>query len=186
MEYGDNKTENEVKSNLILPSTFWLTGLPCSGKTTLAKRLKEDLSEKGYHIVHLDGDIVREGLNEDLTFSASDRYENLRRVAHVAKLFNKNGLYVVSSFITPTNEARSLIKKIIGDVKMVYVQCSLDECERRDIKGMYAKARRGEIKGFTGVDDPFEEPDDAININTENYNVKESLDELVNRLGLQE
>lgn len=151
-----------------LRTTLWLTGLPCSGKTTLAKRLKEELDNRGYKAVSLDGDDVRGKLNEDLGFSEGDRNENLRRIAHVAKLFNQNGNFVIASFVSPTNKYRKMVRDIIGNFKLVFVQCSVKACEKRDVKGMYKKARSGEIKDFTGVSAPFEEPEDAdITIDTE-------------------
>ena len=151
-----------------LRTTLWLTGLPCSGKTTIAKRVKEELDNRGYKAVSLDGDDVRGKLNADLGFSEEDRNENLRRIAHVAKLFNENGNFVIASFVSPTNEYRSMVKEIIGNFKLVYVKCSVKTCEKRDTKGMYKKARQGEIKDFTGISAPFEEPDGAdIVIDTE-------------------
>lgn len=144
-----------------LRTTLWLTGLPCSGKTTLGKRLKEELDNRGYKAVHLDGDDVRGRLNADLGFSVEDRRENLRRIAHVARLFNENGNFVIASFVSPTNEFRRMIKDIIGNFKLVYLKCSVEACEKRDRKGMYKKARLGEIKEFTGISASFEEPESA-------------------------
>lgn len=144
-----------------LHTTLWLTGLPCSGKTTLSKRLKEELDNRSYKAVCLDGDDVRGQLNADLGFSIEDRKENLRRIAHVAKLFNKNGNFVIASFVSPTNEYRKMVREIIGNFKLAYLKCPVEICEKRDIKGMYKKARKGEIKEFTGVSAPFEEPNDA-------------------------
>jgi len=162
--------------------TIWLTGLPCSGKTTLGKRLKKELIELGYNVAHLDGDILREGLNEDLSFSEEDRIENLRRAAHISRLFNENGQIIIASFITPTNEMRKKVKEIVGNIRMVYLKCSLEECEKRDVKGMYAKARKGMIKGFTGIDSPFEEPNEAIVINVEKQSIEESIKEILKNL----
>jgi len=142
-------------------TTIWFTGLPCCGKTTLAKQLKEKLDNKGIKSVLLDADDIRGGLNADLGFSQKDRVENLRRVAHVAKLFNDNGILVIASFISPTNKMRRMVKKILKDIKLVYVKCDLKTCEARDVKGMYKKARQGVIKEFTGISAPFEVPDQA-------------------------
>lgn len=153
----------------MLRTTLWLTGLPCAGKTTLAKRIKQELDNRGYKAVHLDGDDVRCKLNADLGFTADDRKENLRRVAHVARLFNENGNFVIASFVSPTNEFRQMVRDIIVNFKLVYVNCSLETCEQRDVKGMYKKARSGEIKQFTGISAPFEEPTTAdIVVDTEN------------------
>lgn len=174
------EVEEYVKT---LRTTLWLTGLPCAGKTTLAKRIKEELDNRGYITTHLDGDDVRGALNEDLGFSEEDRKENLRRVAHVAKLFNKRGTFAIASFVSPTNSLRKMIKKIIGNFKLVYVKCDLEECEKRDVKGMYKRARLGEIQQFTGVSAPFEEPDDAnIVIDTKKHDVEECVNAILEAL----
>jgi len=168
----------------LLKTTIWLTGLPCSGKTTIAKSLKEELTNGGYNTVHLDGDDVREKLNEDLGFSEKDRYENLRRVAHIAKLFNENGSLIIASFVSPTNKMRDMIKKIIGNMKLVYVKCSLETCEKRDTKNMYKKARLGEIKNFTGISAPFEEPRADIIVDSENDDIKKCVGKILEELKL--
>ncbi len=167
-----------------LKSTVWLTGLPCSGKTTLAKRLKEEMENRGIKTAHLDGDDVRGKINEDLGFSEDDRKENLRRVAHICRLFNENGNAVIASFVSPTNEMRSMIQSIIPYMKLVYVKCSLEECERRDVKGMFKKARAGEIKGFTGIDDPFDEPRTEFIIDTEQHDIETCVAQLLKILHL--
>ena len=138
--------------------TLWLTGRPCSGKTSISKELNIQLRGQGLHVVNLDGDVVRNGLNKDLGYSAEDRLENLRRVAHVCQLFNDSGVFVIATFITPTNDLREMVRGVISNFKMCYVFCSLDAAEKRDVKGMYKKARVGLIKEFTGVSAPFEEP----------------------------
>jgi len=168
-----------------LRTTLWLTGLPCAGKTTLAKRIKEELDNRGFHTTHLDGDDVRNALNENLGFSPEDRKENLRRIAHVAKLFNKSGIFVIASFVSPTNDYRSMIKNIIGSFKLVYVKCGLDICEKRDVKGMYRKARAGQIKEFTGISAPFEDPDNAdIVIDTGNNDVESCVRQIISQLNI--
>lgn len=166
--------------------TLWLTGLPCAGKTTLAKRVKEELDNRGYNTVHLDGDDVRGELNEDLGFSPEDRKENLRRVAHVARLFNQNGIFVIASFVSPTNKLREMIKEIVDNFKLVYVKCDLGICEQRDIKGMYRRARLGEIPEFTGISAPFEEPNADIVVDTQvnNDNVEECVKIIVDKLNI--
>jgi adenylylsulfate kinase len=170
----------------LLRTTLWLTGLPCSGKTTLSKRLKDELNNRGFKIVHLDADDIRGKLNADLGFSPEDRKENLRRIAYVSKLFNENGNFVVTSFVSPTNEYRKMIKEIIGNVKLVFVKCSLETCEKRDVKGMYKKARNGEIKDFTGVSAPFEEPFDAdIVVDTERNSIEDCVKEILNNIDAQ-
>lgn len=181
----DNNIPQEVAEYIkILRMTLWLTGLPCSGKSALAKRLKEKLNNKGYQVVHLDADDVRSTLNADLGFSPEDRKENLRRIAHVAKLFNKNGNFVIASFISPTNEMREMVKEIIGNFKLVFVKCGLEMCEKRDVNGMYKKARIGEIKDFTGISAPFEEPHQAdIVVDTERNNIEDCVKEILSKIG---
>lgn len=170
----------------LLRMTLWFTGLPCSGKTTLSKRLKDELNNRGFKIVHLDADDIRGKLNRDLGFSPEDRKENLRRVAYVSKLFNENGNFVVTSFVSPTNEYRKMIKEIIGNFKLVFVKCSPKICEERDVKGMYKKARNGEIKDFTGVSAPFEEPLDAdIVVDTERNSIEDCVKEILDNIGVQ-
>ncbi|MDD5669262.1 MAG: adenylyl-sulfate kinase [Candidatus Omnitrophica bacterium] len=164
-------------------TTVWLTGLPCSGKTTLSIKLKETLDGIGIRTVCLDADDMRNKLNDDLGFSPADRKENLRRSAHVARLFNDNGNCVIASFVSPTEEYRNMIKKIIGNVILIYVKCSLVMCETRDVKGMYKKARSGELREFTGVSSPFEEPADAdIVVDTERMNAHDCVREILNQL----
>lgn len=166
-----------------LRTTLWLTGLPCSGKSTVAKRLKEELDNRGYYTTHLDGDDVREALNENLGFSPEDRKENLRRIAHVAKLFNKSGIFVIASFVSPNDKLREMVKKIIENFKLVYVKCDVKECEKRDIKGMYKKAREGKIPDFTGISAPFETPDNPdITIDTQSNNVETCVEMILNEL----
>ena len=141
--------------------TLWFTGLPCSGKTTLADALAEDLKAKGMKVERLDGDIVRKGLTRDLGFSAEDRAMNIERVTFVSKLLTRNGVAVLCTFVSPYNSIRRKSREEIGEYILVYVKASVDSCAERDVKGMWAKAKAGEIKNFTGYDDPFEEPDNA-------------------------
>ncbi|MBW2965638.1 adenylyl-sulfate kinase [Candidatus Woesearchaeota archaeon] len=180
----DDNVHPEVADYIkLLSTTIWLTGLPCAGKTTLAKRLKEELDNRGYKSMHLDGDDVRDKLNKDLGFSPEDRKENLRRIAHVSKLFNGNGNIVIASFVSPTNELREMIKEIIGNFKLCFVNCSLETCEKRDVKGMYKKARNNEIKEFTGVSAPFEEPENSdIIVDTELMDVESCVKEILETL----
>lgn len=139
---------------------IWLYGLSGSGKSTLANQLERRLHEQGQLVKLLDGDNVRSGLNNNLGFSDADRLENIRRVAEVAKLFSTNGTITLASFITPKKELRQLARDIIGDKDFneVYVKCSFKTCAQRDVKGLYAKAKAGELKQFTGKDSSFEEP----------------------------
>jgi adenylylsulfate kinase len=183
----DDNVPLEVAEYLkLLRTTLWLTGLPCSGKTTLSKRLKEELDNRGFKTVCLDADDVRSKLNADLGFSKADRMENLRRVAHVAKLFNDNGSFVIASFVSPLNENRQMVREIIDNFKLTFLKCSLQVCEQRDVKGMYKKARAGEIKEFTGVSAAFEEPADAdMVIDTEHKSINDCVKEILDTLGIQ-
>ncbi len=164
-----------------LKTTIWLTGLPCSGKTTLARLLKKELDNRGYNTIHIDGNDVRSKLNKDLGFSEKDRFENLRRVAHVSQMFNDNGNLVIASFISPTNKMRKMTKEIIENMYLVYSKCSLEECKNRDVNGMYEKACRGEIKEFTGISAPFEEPIADLIIDTENNNPEECVKKILKK-----
>ena len=155
--------------------TLWFTGLPCSGKTVLANAVADELRKKGMKVERLDGDIVRKSLTRDLGFTEEDRNMNIERVTFVAKLLTRNGVAVLASFVSPYNKIRAYSRKEIGEYILVYVKCSLEECEKRDVKGMYSKARAGEIKVFTGIDHPFEEPDTAdIVVETDKQTVEES------------
>lgn len=155
--------------------TLWFTGLPCSGKTTLADALVDDLKQLGMKVERLDGDIVRKGLTRDLGFSAEDRAMNIERVTFVSKLLTRNGVAVLATFVSPYNKIRHESREEIGDYILVYVKASPEACAERDVKGMWAKAKAGEIKNFTGHDDPFEEPDDAdIVVDTEKETIEES------------
>lgn len=157
---------------------FWITGLSGSGKSTIAKGLEKALHEKGYLVMVLDGDNVRMGINNNLGFSDADRTENIRRIAEVAKLFVNCGVVTICCFVSPTLAIRQLAKNIIGaeDFKEVYINTPLEECERRDVKGLYAKARKGEIKDFTGISAPFEAPTTAdLEIETADQPVEESI-----------
>lgn len=138
----------------------WFTGLSGSGKSTIANALEIKLFERGIHTYLLDGDNVRKGLNNNLSFSPEDRTENIRRIAEVANLMIDAGLVVIASFVSPYREDRENVKRIVGYTNFVevFVNTPIDECERRDVKGLYAKARAGEIKNFTGVNAPYEAP----------------------------
>jgi len=157
--------------------TVWLTGLSAAGKSTIACILERMLLERGKLAYRLDGDNVRHGLNKNLGFSAEDRVENIRRIGEVAKLFTDAGLIVIASFISPYRADRDAVRKNLaaGDFVEVYVNVSVEAAERRDPKGLYKKARAGEIKGFTGIDDPYEPPTAAeIVIETESSTAEES------------
>ena len=157
---------------------FWFTGLSGSGKSTIATAFQRHLYQEGYVVEVLDGDNIRTGLNNNLTFSESDRAENIRRIAEVAKLFCQNGIVTICSFISPTIAMRDQARSIIGpgDFIEVFVDTPLAICEQRDVKGLYAKARRGELKGFTGIDSPFEAPENPeIRIDTTKQKVDEAV-----------
>lgn len=163
--------------------TVWFTGLPCSGKTTIADRVAEILKEKGYKVERLDGDIVRKHLTRDLGFSKEDREENLRRVGFVAKLLTRNGVIVLASFVSPYKHIRKYLRNEIGEFVEVYVKATPEECAKRDVKGMWAKARAGEIKNFTGHDDPYEEPESPeLVLDTEKETIEESTQKVINFL----
>lgn len=139
---------------------IWFTGLSGSGKSSLANEVSKLLFQQGIKVFVLDGDNTRLGVNKDLGFTLEDRKENIRRVAEIAKLFMDSGTVILTSFISPINEEREMAKQIIGkeDFIEVYVDCPIEKCEERDVKGLYAKARAGQIKNFTGIDSPYERP----------------------------
>lgn len=163
----------------------WFTGLSGSGKSTLANEVEKQLFGKNIHTYSLDGDNVRHGLNKGLGFDEEDRKENLRRIAEVSKLFVDAGVVVIASFVSPMHNDREMIKEIVGKDNFieVYVNTSLEECERRDVKGLYKKAREGEIKNFTGISAPYEEPiSPDIEIRTEQEEMKKSVQRIINYL----
>ncbi len=163
--------------------TVWFTGLPCSGKTVVADGVAERLREKGYKVERLDGDIVRQSLTSDLGFSKEDRDENIKRVTFVAKLLTRNGVIVLTSFVSPYRERRQKTREEIGEFIEVYVKCPVEVCAKRDVKGMYKKALNGEIKNFTGVDDPYEEPENPeLILETDKETVEESIQKVMDKL----
>jgi adenylylsulfate kinase len=163
--------------------TLWFTGLPCSGKSAVADRVAELLKDRGYRVERLDGDIVRQSLTRDLGFSKEDRDENIRRVTFVAKLLTRNDVFVLTSFISPYREIRAQARQEIGRFLEVYTKCSLDECMRRDVKGMYKKAIEGKIKEFTGISDPYEEPvNPEILLETDKETLEQSMARVLGRM----
>lgn len=181
----DELLPREEKEQLLnqRSKVIWMTGLSGSGKTTLAKYLEKKLHEMGYLTQVLDGDNIRTGINNNLSFSAEDRKENIRRIAEVSKLFVNCGVITINSFVSPTEEIRDQARQIIGteDFVEVFVNTPLEECEKRDVKGLYAKARKGEIKNFTGIDAPFEHPaSPALELLTKNKSIEQSGEELLN------
>lgn len=160
---------------------IWLTGLSGSGKSTIANALARKLFDENIHSYVLDGDNVRHGLNKDLGFSEEDRNENIRRIGEVAKLFVDSGQVVLTAFISPFRKDREVVRNLLEENEFieVYVKCSLKSCEKRDPKGLYKKARKGEIKQFTGIDSPYEEPlKPEIVVDTEALSVEESVEEI--------
>jgi len=154
----------------------WLTGLPASGKTTIARKLEEELRKRGLKVEVLDGDEVRRWLSPEAGFSREDRERHLKRVAYVSHLLARNGVVVIASFVSPYRKTREFARQLIRDFVEVYVKCSLDTCMKRDPKGLYRKALAGEIKDMTGVQDPYEEPlNPEVVVSSEN----ESPDECV-------
>ena len=167
---------------------LWFTGLSGSGKSTVAIALERELHRRGLLCRILDGDNIRTGINANLGFSADDRKENIRRIAEVAKLFVDTGIITIAAFISPTEELRQMAAEIRGhdDFKEIYISTPIEECERRDVKGLYAKARRGEVKDFTGISAPFEAPAcPALKLDTSHLSIEESVDQLLKLLGIE-
>ena len=172
---ADNVSENIVHQNFKIdsdqrrsllnqrPLLVWFTGLSGSGKSTMANLLESELHASGYKTYILDGDNIRGGLCNDLSFTEEDRIENIRRIGEVSKLFLDSGIIVLCAFVSPFAKDRDLVKTLVGRENFieVFVDCPLEECERRDVKGLYKKAREGKIKNFTGIDSPFEKPEMA-------------------------
>ena len=162
---------------------FWFTGLSGSGKSTIAEAVERELFNKGHLVQVLDGDNIRTGICNNLSFSLEDRKENIRRISEVSKLMIGAGIISLNSFVSPTNEIRAYAKSIVGesDFHLIYVKASVETCESRDVKGLYEKARAGIIKGFTGIDSPFDEPDDVqLILDTESETKEESVNKAVN------
>ena len=160
----------------------WFTGLSGSGKSTIAIALERELHQRGLLCRILDGDNIRSGINNNLGFSEADRVENIRRIAEVSKLFVDTGIITIAAFISPSNDIREMAADIIGrdDFVEVYVSTPIEECERHDVKGLYAKARRGEIKNFTGISAPFEAPEHpALTLDTSVLSLEESVHKLL-------
>ncbi|MFT6743188.1 MAG: adenylylsulfate kinase [Paraglaciecola sp.] len=167
---------------------LWLTGLSGSGKSTIAQALERKLYNEGYFAQVLDGDNIRSGINANLGFSMEDRVENIRRIAEVAKLYLNSGVITLNSFISPTIAIRNDARSVIGaaDFLEIYVNAPLEVCEARDVKGLYKKARKGEIRGFTGIDSPYEAPGNPfLEIKTGELNLEESVDLIFEKLESQ-
>lgn len=172
--------QNLLKQNAVC---IWMTGLSGSGKSTIAQGLEKRLYADGFLTAVLDGDNIRTGINNNLGFSEADRNENIRRIAEVNKLFLSNGIITINSFVSPTIDIRTMAKNIIGeqDFYEVYINASFEECAKRDVKGLYKKALNGEIKNFTGLDAPFEAPENpTLEIQTAAQSIDESIEAIYN------
>lgn len=179
----DQIMTRDDKENLLRQRSkvIWFTGLSGAGKTTLAKELEKRLHLNGYLTQVLDGDNIRTGINNNLTFTEADRLENIRRIAEVSKLLIHSGVITINSFISPTDEIRHKAMDIIGrdDFIEIYVSTPLEVCEQRDVKGLYEKARRGEIKNFTGIDSPFEAPKNPdVEVDTSQLSIEASIEKI--------
>ena len=180
----DKIAEREHKESLLKQraTSIWLIGLSGSGKTTIGSALEKLLIEKGFLTQILDGDNIRSGINKNLKFTEKDREENIRRIAEVNKLFINCGVITINCFINPTQDTRDYVRNILGekDIIEVYINTPIEICEERDIKGLYAKARKGEIKNFTGINSPFEPPKNAeIIVGTTNKTPEEAASQIL-------
>lgn len=174
--------ENRLKQTA---KVLWFTGLSGSGKSTIAEALEKKLFAEGFFVQVLDGDNIRTGISNNLSFTAEDRTENIRRIAEVSKLFVNAGIITLNSFVSPTNAIRQQAKDIIGeqDFIEIFVNTPIEICEQRDVKGLYAKARKGEIKNFTGIDAPFEAPTNPeVEVKTEHLSIEESVENVFNQI----
>lgn len=177
--------EDRRKLNKHNSLLLWFTGLSGSGKSTIANVVEQELYKQGFKTYTLDGDNIRKGINNDLTFSPEDRTENIRRIAETAGLMVDAGLVVLAAFVSPYKKDRDNIKHIVKDVNFVeiFINTSVEECERRDVKGLYKKARAGEIKNMTGISAPYEAPENPdIEIKTENETIEEAVSKIIKYL----
>lgn len=177
------KLTDRIQKNGHEPLLIWLTGLSGSGKSTIASELERQLYQNGANTYILDGDNIRSGLNSDLDFSETARVENIRRIGEVAKLFIDAGVVVITAFISPFEKERDWVKNLVGEGQcfQVFVDCPLEVCEARDVKGLYKKARKGEIKNFTGIDSPFEIPQSPnLVVNTAEDNLESVVTHIYN------
>ncbi|MDZ7717102.1 MAG: adenylyl-sulfate kinase [Balneolaceae bacterium] len=171
-----------TESRKMKSTVLWFTGLSGSGKSTISEQVYEIIKQRGYPVEHLDGDAVRE-VFPTTGFSKEERDSHVKRVGFVASLLQKHGVFVVASFISPYQDARDFVRNMCKDFTEVYISTPLEECERRDVKGLYEKARKGEIDNFTGISDPYEEPvHPEIEIDTTNISVDEAVDMVIEYL----
>lgn len=177
--------DDRMKNHGFQSKLLWFTGLSGSGKSTLASALEVHFYNKGFSTYILDGDNIRSGLNQDLDFSDESRKENIRRISEVSKLFVDAGIIVLTAFISPFREDRAMVKELVGKENFIeiHVDCPLEVCEERDVKGLYKKAREGKIKFFTGISSPFEEPENPdIRINTADHPLDDCLIKLIQEI----
>ncbi len=177
--------DDRIEKNGHKPKLVWFTGLSGSGKSSLANALEKQLHNRGLNTYILDGDNIRSGLNKDLDFSEESRKENIRRIAEVSKLFVDAGIVVLTAFISPFRENRRFARELVGEEHFieVFVDCPLEVCEARDVKGLYAKARAGKIPDFTGITSPFEEPENPdIVVKTDELSLEDSLKILIDKV----
>lgn len=178
-------TSSSVSNRYALPRgvTIWFTGLPSSGKSTIARVLEKKFHQWGLRCELLDGDVVRTNLSKGLGFSKEDRDTNIKRIGFVAHLLTRNGVIAITAAISPYQEIRDYNRRLIGNFVEVYARCPLEECEKRDVKGLFKKARAGEVKGFTGVDDPYEEPaQPEVICDTDKQTPEESAEKVIKKL----
>ncbi|MBN2602951.1 MAG: adenylyl-sulfate kinase [Candidatus Thermoplasmatota archaeon] len=185
--WHDHKVDRKQRENLLKQKgvVLWFTGLSGSGKSTIANEVAYKLQKMGKITYVLDGDNIRHGLNKDLGFSEEDRNENIRRISEVANLFADAGIITITAFISPYRKYRNFCRNLVGDNRFIeiYTKASLKTCEKRDPKGLYKKARAGEIKHFTGIDDPYEEPEKAeITLDTDVVNVEEGAEIVIQKI----
>jgi len=163
--------------------TIWFTGLPCCGKTTIANQVAVLLKKKGYLVEQLDGDVIRQNFSSDLSFSKKDRDENIKRATFLAKMLSRNNVVVLASFVSPYRKQRRKARKEIKNFVEVYVRCPVKICMKRDVKGMYKKALEGKIQHFTGVDDPYEEPEHPeLIVDTDIESLDESVEKVIKKI----
>lgn len=164
------------------PTVLWFTGLSGSGKSTISERVFEILRQRGYEVEHLDGDVIRD-IFPKTGFSRKERTDHIKRVGYLASRLQTHGVFVIGSFISPYQDARDFVRNLCDDFTEIYISTPLEECERRDVKGLYAKARKGEITQFTGIDDPYEVPENPeLTIDTTNKSVEEAVQEVLDFL----
>ncbi len=179
----DTSILNQPQATLLRGVTVWFTGLPSSGKSTIARLLERQFRKWNVKTELLDGDVVRTHLTKGLGFSKEDRDANVKRIGFVCQLLSRNDVAAIASAVSPYRDARDQVRRMIGNFVEVYVKTSVEECQKRDVKGLYEKAKAGELKGMTGVDDPYEEPLNAdIVCETEKEKPEESMAKVVNRL----